>query len=67
MSRNTFELILQNLHLCDNKQLDKYDKFSKLVPVINKLNRRFLKFPFNKYNKSIIWFPVKKFMAVGKE
>ena len=23
MSRNTFECILRNLHLCDNKQLDK--------------------------------------------
>ena len=47
MPRNTFERILQNLHLCENEQLDKLDKFSKLFDVINESNRRFLKFSFN--------------------
>ena len=28
------------------------------LPMINKSNRRFLKFFLNRYNKSIIWFPV---------
>ena len=54
MSRNTFECILQNLNLCGNEQLDKYDKFSKLLPVINKSDRRSLKFSSNRYNKSIV-------------
>ena len=35
--------------------------------MINKPNRRFLEFSFNRYNKSIVWFPVKELMAVGKE
>ena len=35
--------------------------------MINKSNRRFLKFSFNRYNKSIVWFPVKELMEVGKE
>ena len=53
MPRNMLECILRNLHLCDNEQLDKYSNFSKLCPVINELNRRFLKFSFNGENKSI--------------
>ena len=35
--------------------------------MINKSNRRFLKFSFNRYNKSIVWFPVKELMEVGNE
>ena len=35
--------------------------------MINKWDRRFLKFSFNRYNKSIVWFPVKELMAVGNE
>ena len=33
--------------------------------MINKLNRRFLKFSFNRYNKSIV--PVKELMAVDNK
>ena len=45
---NTFERILRNLNICDNKQLGKQrDKFSKLRPVTNELNKRSLKFSFN--------------------
>ena len=42
------ERILQNPHLCGNEQLDKKDKLSKLLPVIYKSNRRFLKFTFSR-------------------
>ena len=42
------ERILQNPHLCGNEQLDKKDKLSKLLPVIYKSNKRFLKFSFNR-------------------
>ena len=41
MPRNTFERIIQNLRLCDNEQLDKYNKFSKPLAEFNKSNRRF--------------------------
>ena len=54
MPRNTFKRILENLNLCENEQLDKYNKYSRLLPVINKLDRRFLKFFFNSYNKFIV-------------
>ena len=53
ISRNTFERILWNLHVFDNEQLDKQDKFSKLRPVINELNKGLLKFSFNGRSKSI--------------
>ena len=46
MSRNKFGRILQNLNLCDNKQLDKSDKFLKFFPVSNELGKRFLKVLF---------------------
>ena len=52
--RYTFKCIPQNLYLCDNEQFDKQDKFSKLLPVLNKSNRGFLKFSFNRYSKSIV-------------
>ena len=35
--------------------------------MINKSNRRFLKFSFNRYNKFIEWFSVKELMTVGNE
>ena len=45
LPRDTFESILRSLypHLCDNKQLDKQDKFSKLHPVINRWNKSIVK------------------------
>lgn len=35
MSRNKFDSIKQNLHLSDNEQLDKFDKFAKVRPIFN--------------------------------
>ena len=46
--RQEIERILQNPHLCGNEQLDKKDKLSKLLPVIYKSNKRFLKFTFSR-------------------
>ena len=45
LPRDTFESILRSLypHLCDNKQLAKQDKFSKLHPVINRWNKSIVK------------------------
>jgi hypothetical protein len=44
MSRNTFRSIKRNLHLPENNNLDKNDKFSKLRPVFTSLNKIFLQF-----------------------
>ena len=40
MSRNAFEEILRYLHLADNAQLDANDKFSKVRPVMNHINKK---------------------------
>ena len=42
------ERLFQNPHLCDKEQLGKRGKLSKLLPVIYKSNKRFLKFSFNR-------------------
>ena len=67
MTRNTFERILRNLHLCDNEELYKEGKFLKLLPVSSESNRRYLRFSFNRQNKSIVRFPVTELMALGNE
>ena len=43
MPRDTFKRLLENLNLSDNEQLDKQDKFSKLLPMIIKSDKIFLK------------------------
>lgn len=40
MSRNRFEEILRYLHLADNSNLDSNDKFSKVRPLINEMNKQ---------------------------
>jgi DNA excision repair protein ERCC-6 len=44
MRRDCFETIFSNLHVADNANLDPMDKFSKLRPLISKLNERCMKF-----------------------
>lgn len=44
MSRNEFRSIKQNIHLSDNKNSDKSDKFAKLRPLIDALNEKFMQF-----------------------
>ncbi|KAJ8947602.1 hypothetical protein NQ318_010114 [Aromia moschata] len=41
LSRDRFESIMQNLHCCDNDQLDPSDKFTKVRPLFDKLNKIF--------------------------
>ncbi|KAJ8954604.1 hypothetical protein NQ318_003136 [Aromia moschata] len=41
LSRDRFEFIMQNLHCCDNDQLDPSDKFTKVRPLFDKLNKIF--------------------------
>lgn len=42
ISRNRFRHIMQNIHCCDNHNLDPEDKFSKLRPFIILLNKKFI-------------------------
>ena len=42
MSRNRFNEIMKYLHLADNTYLDPNDKFSKVGPLLNKLNKECL-------------------------
>ncbi|KAK9744358.1 Transposase IS4 [Popillia japonica] len=44
MSRNRFRYIIQNIHCSDNTNLDGTDKFSKIRPLIDGMNRRFINF-----------------------
>lgn len=44
MRRDRFETIFSNLHVADNANLDPLDKFSKITPLINKLNEKCMKF-----------------------
>ena len=40
MTRNKFDEIMQNLHLANNDDLDKNDKFATVRPLINLLNKQ---------------------------
>ena len=42
MSRNRFDKIMKNLHLADNSTLNSNGKFSKVRPLIKKLNKQCL-------------------------
>lgn len=44
MSRNKFRSIKQNIHLSDNTMLNKDDKFSKLTPIFDIINRKNIQF-----------------------
>lgn len=41
MRRDRFEFIIRNLHFVDNNSLDKTDKFAKVRPLIQMLNKSF--------------------------
>ncbi|KAK9727551.1 Transposase IS4 [Popillia japonica] len=53
MSRNMFRAIKRNLHLADNNALDKSDKFAKVKPVFDIMNKKYLQFDIFSYNLSI--------------
>lgn len=44
MSRDRFKRIKQNVHVCNNKKLDKNDKFAKISPLNDILNKKFMQF-----------------------
>lgn len=53
MSRNRFDSIKQNIHLSDNNQLDKNDKFSKLRPIFDLINEKNMQFGIFSHDLSI--------------
>lgn len=44
MPRNRFEIILANIHLCNNETADKTDKMYKIRCLIEDLNKKFVKY-----------------------
>nr|CAH7724505.1 unnamed protein product [Callosobruchus chinensis] len=44
MSRDKFEYIMTHIHFSDNLNLDESDKFAKLRPIFDHLNKCFLKY-----------------------
>lgn len=53
MSRNRFVRLKRNFHVCDNRNLDKNDKFSKVTPLNNLINEKFMQFGLFSHNLSI--------------
>lgn len=53
MSRNKFDSIKENIHLCDNDNLDKNDKFAKLRPIFDVINKKNMQFGIFSHNLSI--------------
>ncbi len=44
MRRNRIDEILKHLHAADNTNLDREDKFAKVLPILDIINERFLKY-----------------------
>ncbi|XP_028159394.1 piggyBac transposable element-derived protein 3-like, partial [Ostrinia furnacalis] len=53
MSRDRFNFIMDNLHCCDNTNLQQNDKFAKIRPLLDALNAKFLNFAPFEENHSI--------------
>lgn len=53
MSRNRFAQIKQNIHISDNKNLDPNDKFAKISPLNNMLNKKFMQFGIFAHHLSV--------------
>ena len=53
MTRNRFDEIMQNLHLANDDDLDKNDKFAKVRPLINLLNKQCLEHFFPEQQISV--------------
>ncbi|XP_053390583.1 piggyBac transposable element-derived protein 3-like [Mercenaria mercenaria] len=53
MTRDSFDTLIQYIHLFDNANLDQDDKFSKVRPLLSLLNERFLLYFPKQQNLSI--------------
>lgn len=53
MTRDRFVRIKSFLHVCDNQTIDSNDKFAKITPLNDMLNKRFMQFGVFSHNLSI--------------
>lgn len=53
MPRDRFLRLKRYLHVCDNRQLDKNDKFAKVTPLNDLMNEKFMQFGLFTHNLSI--------------
>lgn len=53
MPRDRFLRLKRYLHVCDNRQLDKDDKFSKVTPLNHLMEEKFMQFGLFSHNLSI--------------
>lgn len=44
ISRDRFRFVMQNIHCCDNNNLNVDDKFAKIRPFVELINKKFLEF-----------------------
>lgn len=53
MPRNRFVRLKRYFHVCNNRELDKNDKFSKVTPLNDLMNKKFMQFGLFSHNLSI--------------
>ena len=53
MSRNRFEELVANLHVCDNETLDKSDNMAKIRPFFSMMNEKCLQYFLNQEELSV--------------
>lgn len=53
ITRAQFRIVKQNIHLCDNDNHDKNDRFAKVRPLLEILNKKFMQFGVFHENLSI--------------
>lgn len=53
MSRDKFDFIFSNFHVCNNDALNKNDRFAKVRPLLNEINDRFKNYAPHEQNHSV--------------
>lgn len=53
ISRDRFQYIMSNIHCCDNGDLDKNDRFAKVRPLFQALNKKFFDYAPTEENHSV--------------
>lgn len=53
ISRDRFQYLMSNFHCVDNNNLDKNDRFAKVRPIFEVLNRKYLEFAPTEENHSV--------------
>lgn len=53
ISRDRFQYIMSNIHVCNNDSLDPNDRFAKIRPLLDMMNERFIDFRPHAQNHSV--------------